>query len=342
MNPDLFWGIKGGGGGSLGVVTKLTLRTHDLPAVFGGVLVTIKAGSDGAFRRLIARFVNFYRDSLFNAHWGESANVGADNTLAVTMVFQGLEQQQAADVWKPFLDWIAANPQDFTITRPAIIRGGEARNWWNAEFIRTHQRDRGFFDDRPGAPANNMWFGEQNTELGVFLHGYQSLWLPASLLEKDRQSALAEALFAASRHWTVLLHFNKGLAGASAADVAAAKDTAMNPTVLGAFALAIIAGGDPGAYTDVLSTQPDLGKARSDAASIARAADALRKLVPNAGSYVSESNFFEPDWQRSFWGSNYPRLRAVKKKYDPDGLFFVHHGVGSEEWSADGFTRLTT
>src|ERR1700738_2376035 len=30
-NPDLFWAIKGGGGGSFGVVTKLTLRTRDLP-----------------------------------------------------------------------------------------------------------------------------------------------------------------------------------------------------------------------------------------------------------------------------------------------------------------------
>ena len=30
---------------------------------------------------------------------------------------------------------------------------------------------------------------------------------------------------------------------------------------------------------------------------------------------------------------------AVKAKYDPEGLFFVHHGVGSEAWSADGFTR---
>lgn len=69
--------------------------------------------------------------------------------------------------------------------------------------------------------------------------------------------------------------------------------------------------------------------------------DELRKLVPDAGSYVSESNFFEPRWQQSFWGSNYPRLLAVKKQYDPDGLFFVHHGVGSENWSADGFTRMT-
>jgi FAD/FMN-containing dehydrogenase len=69
--------------------------------------------------------------------------------------------------------------------------------------------------------------------------------------------------------------------------------------------------------------------------------DELRKLVPNGGSYVSESDFFERTWQQSYWGSNYPKLRAVKAKYDPDGLFFVHNGVGSEEWSSDGFTRLT-
>jgi FAD/FMN-containing dehydrogenase len=30
-NPDLFWALKGGGGGSFGVVTKLTLRLHELP-----------------------------------------------------------------------------------------------------------------------------------------------------------------------------------------------------------------------------------------------------------------------------------------------------------------------
>jgi Berberine and berberine like len=66
----------------------------------------------------------------------------------------------------------------------------------------------------------------------------------------------------------------------------------------------------------------------------------LRKLVPEPASYVSESNFFEKQWQRAFWGQNYQSLSEVKTKYDPDGLFFVHHGVGSEAWSADGFTRL--
>ena len=55
---------------------------------------------------------------------------------------------------------------------------------------------------------------------------------------------------------------------------------------------------------------------------------------------MSEGNFFDNAWQRSYWGPNYPRLSAVKRNTIQTGLFIVHHGVGSEEWSADGFTRL--
>jgi hypothetical protein len=67
----------------------------------------------------------------------------------------------------------------------------------------------------------------------------------------------------------------------------------------------------------------------------------LLKVGPNASAYVSESDDFQRDWQTAFWGQNYPGLAAVRQKYDPDGLFFVHHGVGGEAWSADGVTRLT-
>jgi FAD/FMN-containing dehydrogenase len=58
--------------------------------------------------------------------------------------------------------------------------------------------------------------------------------------------------------------------------------------------------------------------------------DELLRAAPGAGSYLAESDYFEPAWQRSFWGRNYPKLARVKRKYDPTGLFFVHHGVGSE------------
>jgi FAD/FMN-containing dehydrogenase len=39
-DPDLFWAPKGGGGGTFGVVTRVTLRTHDLPTSFGSITAT--------------------------------------------------------------------------------------------------------------------------------------------------------------------------------------------------------------------------------------------------------------------------------------------------------------
>jgi hypothetical protein len=113
----------------------------------------------------------------------------------------------------------------------------------------------------------------------------------------------------------------------------------MNPAVLDAFALAIIATGGPPPKLG-FGVPFDAAAAQQKARDIDAAAARLRTIAPQAGSYISESNFFNRRWQDAFWGSNYGRLRAAKAKYDPDGLFFVHDGVGSEEWSEDGFVRL--
>lgn len=340
-NFDLFWAIKGGGGGSFGVVTKLTLRTRELPEFFGIVNTTIKANTDTAFHELIIRFISFYKDKLFNPHWGETVDLLPNNTLTITLLFQGLTQSETEIVWKPFLDWVKKSSQDYTIPAAPIIRSIPARRLWDANSLRKNAPGAIFSDSRPGASSSHIWWRSNQNEVGIFWHGYESAWLPESLLAAGRQAELADALFSASRHWGLSLHFNKGLAGCLPEEIAAAKDTATNPAVLTAFALAIIAGGGPPVYPGIPGHEPDLVKARADAAAIGQAMNELKKIVPEAGAYVSESNFFDQSWQQSFWGSNYPRLRAIKDKYDPNGLFFVHHGVGSEDWSPDGFTRLT-
>jgi FAD/FMN-containing dehydrogenase len=79
---------------------------------------------------------------------------------------------------------------------------------------------------------------------------------------------------------------------------------------------------------------------RRNAKAIGTATNALTAALPTINSYVAESSYFQADWQRSYWGENYDRLKQTKKHYDPDGLFYVHHGIGSEEWSSDGFDRL--
>ena len=61
---------------------------------------------------------------------------------------------------------------------------------------------------------------------------------------------------------------------------------------------------------------------------------------PNAGAYSNEADSLEDDFQNTFFGPNYPRLSAIKTKYDPTDLFIVKAGVGSERWDADGFCRV--
>jgi FAD/FMN-containing dehydrogenase len=340
-NPDLFWGLKGGGGGSLGVVTRLTLQTHALPTWAGGAFATIEAASDDAFRRLIKAFIDFYADNLCNPHWGESVDIRRNNILSISMVSQGLDTTQAKVVWQPFFDWIAAAPEAYRLAGEPLIGAMPAQHWWDADYRRRYVPRSIVSDNRPGGSLDDFWWTGDAAQVGWFVHGYESAWMPMALLEQDQRERLVDALFSASRQWwSVLLHFNKGLGGAPADAVAAGRDTATNPAVLTAFALAIIAGGGPPAYPGLPGHEPDIGTARPDAQAVARAMVALRKVVPDAGSYVSESSYFEKDWQGAYWGTNYERLRAVKAKYDPDGLFFVHHGVGSEDWSADGFVRV--
>jgi FAD/FMN-containing dehydrogenase len=334
-DPDLFWAIKGGGGGSWGVITRVTLRTHDLPENFGSAWGKIKASSDQAYRKLIGRFIDFYSDQLFNPHWGEHVVFSPENTLELSMNCQGLTSAEAKSVWQPFFDWAAGSPADFSFMKKAGAGARASRGYWD------FKTNKGMIpDERPGVPNYHGWWKGNQGELGAFLYGFDSLWLPVSLLDSAQRLKLVDALFASSRYKEMRLDFNKGLAGAPAKAIAAARETATNPAVCEAFALAMIADGEGPAYPGEKRPAIDLKAAHQAAHAVDQAAAELRRIAPNAGSYVSESNYFNESWGRDFWGENYARLKAVKARYDPEGLFFVHHGVGSEEWSADGFVRL--
>ena len=300
----------------------------------------MRAKSDDACRRLIERFVAFYGQSLFNPTWGEQVAVRPDNTLSIGMVFQGIDAATARATWQSFFDWISGQPADYTLAQPPFVAALPAANFWDAAWLKANVPQLLLSDDRPDAPAGNVFWRGNLNEAGWFLHGYESLWLPEALLEPASQARLVEALFAGSRRWRIGLHFNKGLAGGPVENRVAARQAATNPAAADAFALAISGAEGPPAIPGIAGHAPDLARARREAGNIAAAMATLRGLVSTPGAYVSESNFFEADWQSAFWGTNYARLRQVKDRYDPEGLFFVHHGVGSEDWSPDGFTRL--
>ena len=357
-NPDLFWALKGGGGGTFGVITKMTLRVRDLPEYFGSAVFKVKASSDEAYRRLIAEFMRFYRDHLFNEHWGEQVSLSPDNTLQINMVSYGLSTDGAKKIWQPFLDWVNAS-SDFSLNWPVVIASRPAHTWWDVQWTKEHWPEMPFpnangnafvgladylldqfvpdpvfaSDDRPGADPNNVWWKGTTDEVGFVLWAYELLWLPELLLAPDSQKQLVDALFACSRRTGVSLHCNKGLAGAPPDAIAAAKDTPMNPAVTTAFALAIAGDGQGPAYPGVRGREPSVAEGRAARARVHKGMNYLRSLVPVPASYVNETDYFEADWQRAFWGDNYARLLEIKRKYDPGGLFTVHHGVGSETQS---------
>jgi hypothetical protein len=59
--------------------------------------------------------------------------------------------------------------------------------------------------------------------------------------------------------------------------------------------------------------------------------EALEKLAPLSGAYLGEADPWTVDWQRAWWGDNYPELLRLKHKYDRKGLLSCWRCVGWEE-----------
>jgi FAD/FMN-containing dehydrogenase len=182
------------------------------------------------------------------------------------------------------------------------------------------------------------WAGNQD-EVSAYWYAYQSRWLPLDRFDAARRDELARAFFDASRSWTVALHFNKGLAGAPEEALARSRQTSVNPAVERAAALVIMAANGSDVHPGVKGYEPDVPTGEKERERVSAGMKIINAVAGDAGSYVNETDYFEPNWQHVFWGENYARLLELKKKYDPDGLFFCHHCVGSEMWSSDGMCK---
>ena len=328
QNQDLFWALKGGGGGTYGIVSKITLQTHDLPTLFGKVKGTITAKSDTAYQQLIHYFIHFYQLHLNNEHWGEQVTLTPDNKMNFSLVFSGLSKTEVDKLWQPFLNWLAKNPEQYQFSLNSATR--PARHYWDFDYLLAHAPEAIVVNKGKNASPDEFWWASNQSEVSMYINYYLSMYLPFTLFTKENSASFAKTLFDASRFAEIALHFNKGLSGAPKDTLARQKNTAMHPEVLNAAALIIISGGQQDTYAHVAGHQPDLIKAKKGIKQANKAMALLQTLSPDSGTYPNEADYFIKNWQSTLWGSNYPKLLQIKRKYDPQNLFTCHHCVGSE------------
>ena len=170
-HPDLFWALRGGGGGTFGVVTKMTMRTHPMPTTLGAVAGTVRARGDEDFRLVIDELVHLF-PRLCDDHWGEQIRLNEDNSVVFSMVAVNLSDSEANAVWEPFLTWVDRYPDSFTSDVFVVTVAFD--RFWDPELWDELAPEMICHDLRPGQPTDRFWWVTNQSEASQYLNAYHS------------------------------------------------------------------------------------------------------------------------------------------------------------------------
>lgn len=100
--PDLFWALRGGGGGTYGVLTSVTYRTHD-SVPLTGVLIVANFSTPVVAKTVLTEFVRI-NPALADAGWGGYAFV-LSNALTMVYVAPNISVADANATIDPFVSF---------------------------------------------------------------------------------------------------------------------------------------------------------------------------------------------------------------------------------------------
>ncbi|KAG0258885.1 hypothetical protein DFQ27_004393 [Actinomortierella ambigua] len=319
QNQDLFWALRGGGAGTFGVLVETVLRTH--PALeqihYAFALIT---SPDPTKIDMIAS--DFWARQVALGKAGFSGYCFVDSNLIMLQYYLlNAPFAQAQAGVRPWLDYarslsnvtvmndtITTYPDYYTLFRMAMPGPGEGNPNAGGNLIIASRL----------IPADLLESKEKSEEVSLTLSGISSS-IKASL-----PAAIAHT---PGPNGQYLMHLMAGGQVAAAAQQGHADKTSLLPAWRKALIHVVV--------TASWEDRTPLSQQRRIQRTLTTAMDRLRKLTPGSGAYTNEADPEEPRWQNAFWGKNYPRLRAIKRKYDPKGLFVCRLCVGSDDWSDD-------
>ncbi|KAI6019152.1 hypothetical protein EDC04DRAFT_3118453 [Pisolithus marmoratus] len=287
QNPDLFWALRGGGGGTYGIVTSVTYRTYQqLPVTMYFVQANVTNAT--VMKEVIGGMLRL-QPNLTDDGWGGYGSFGNDS-----MTFFGINPNvstAAANMsTQPLTDYLHSLEVDGVSSVAGIYSFDSWYDWYT------------FLFGKAGQNGVNIMF--------------TSRLLSRDTLA-DRYSDVAEILYDCQASFNMI-------AGGKVSQID--PDSAgVNPTWRNAI---------------VETTCGVAWQEGATAEEIAGLTDQLKvwiknmyDLTPQDGAYFNEASLYEINWQYTFFGSHYAKLKEIKDKYDPYRLFVVAEGVGSEEWN---------
>lgn len=304
-DPDLFWAMRGGGGGTFAVLTSYKFQLHpavplnvySLQASFPTLNGHLNISESAAHRDTIRALAS--NQAVFAAHGIAGYNFILPDHIISLQIHPSADTEHIKKVTSSLHQYITTH-KAMNITENTYYTFPRFSEWHN-------------FTEQPTI-ARNGPVGLGLAESGRFLP--KRLFSSPENIEKVVDAVVNSMQFS----------FEKGTGGAAQLYATGPLNhpdnsrTGVNPAWRDAMWEVIMGG----VWTSE-TPEPIRDHIRN---TISTSIGPYKALTPGGGCYMNEGDWTEEDWQQTFFGSNYGRLLQVKRIYDPTGLFNCWKCVG--------------
>ncbi|KAJ5822643.1 hypothetical protein N7447_004983 [Penicillium robsamsonii] len=299
-NADLFWALSGGGAGNYGVVMSIVVKAHKDAPIAGAALQFTAA--------------NITTDTFYEA-------VSQFHSLLPAMVDQGVTviYQMTSSVF--IINPITAYNQTTDDVKAILGPFTSQLTKLNIEYKASFSQFDSYYDHYNKYMGPLPW-----GNLAVASYQYGGRLIPRKTLEQN-PNGMGSALRNLTQAGVIAVGVGMNVSApvnVSNAVFPALRNAAVTMQIGTPWS-------ETAPWSEMLAEQYKM---------TTEYVPQLEAVTPDSGCYQNEANFRQPNWQQTFFGNTYPRLLAVKRKWDPSSFFYALKAVGSDVWSVSESGRM--